>query len=100
MNRYDSKKILMFSFVYCLFIIYGSLVPLDYQPKPFEAAWQSFKHIRYLNLGAASRADWIANIILYIPLTFSLAAYAINDNKSSVKIILIASTTKSRGQPT
>ena len=92
MNRYDSKKILMFSFVYCLFIIYGSLVPLDYQPKPFEAAWQSFKHIRYLNLGAASRADWIANIILYIPLTFSLAAYAINNKKSSIQIILIAST--------
>ncbi|WP_031432751.1 VanZ family protein [Methylomarinum vadi] len=81
---------LFFAFIYAFFIIYGSLVPLDYHPKPIEQAWQSFKHIPYLNLGAASRADWIANIILYIPLTFSLAAYFKNKVKSSVQLFLLA----------
>jgi len=74
MSFLNNQKILFFAVTYTLFIIYGSLVPLDYKPMPFEQAWSSFSNIRYLNLGAASRADWIANIVLYIPLTFSLAA--------------------------
>ena len=83
------KKILFFSFTYCLFIIYGSLVPLNYHPKSFDQAWLSFSQIRYLNLGAGSRADWIANIILYIPLTFSLAACFTGKTKSVFLTIII-----------
>lgn len=56
--------------VYLLFVIYGSLVPLDYQNLPWQQALDRFKHIRYLDLGIESRADWIANIVLYIPLAF------------------------------
>lgn len=84
------SSFLLFSLIYSLFIVYGSLVPLDYHPKPFELAWQSFKRIPYLNLGAASRADWIANIILYIPLTFSLSTYFKNKVKSSVQFFVLA----------
>ncbi|MES2152606.1 MAG: VanZ family protein [Pseudomonadota bacterium] len=53
---------------YLLFVIYGSLVPLDYRPMPFEQAWAAFQHIPYLNLGLESRADWVANGVLYFPL--------------------------------
>lgn len=81
------QKFLYFSLAYSLLIIYGSLIPLDYHPKPFEQAWLSFSQIRYLNLGAGSRADWIANIILYIPLTFSLAAFFIGRTKSRFQTI-------------
>ena len=77
----NTKFFLYFSFAYALFIIYGSLVPLNYQDFPFEDALLSFQAIRYLDLGAASRADWIANILLYIPLTFSLAATFTNKTK-------------------
>ena len=83
MSFINSQKFLYFSFAYILFIIYGSLVPLDYRPKPFDEAWYAFTQIRYLDLGAASRADWIANILLYIPLSFSLAASFLNKAKSS-----------------
>jgi len=55
---------------YLVFVIYGSLVPLDFQPRPFEAALKDFYNIRYLKLGVASRADWVANILLYIPLAY------------------------------
>lgn len=60
--------------VYALFVIYGSLVPLDYHPKPFASAWDEFLHIPYLQLGIASRADWVANIVLYIPLSLLVFA--------------------------
>lgn len=81
---------LLFSFIYCLFIVYGSLVPLDYRPIPFEQAWQSFQQIRYLNLGAASRADWIANIVLYIPLTFALSTHFADKAKASFELIALS----------
>ncbi len=50
------------------FVVYGSLVPLDYRPVPVDQAWQRFANAPLLVLGAGSRADWIANGVLYVPL--------------------------------
>lgn len=58
--------------VYLGFVIYGSLVPLAFHPLAFDVAWERFLDIPWLSLGAISRADWIANIILYIPLSLLL----------------------------
>ncbi len=55
---------------YLVFAVYGSLVPLDFQPRPLALAWQEFQRIPYLALGAGSRADWVANVLLFIPLGF------------------------------
>jgi len=65
------KRILLYAaLVYLVFVIYGSLVPLEFRPIPLDDALYSFKNIRYLNLGIGSRADWVANILLFIPLAF------------------------------
>ncbi len=55
---------------YTAFVIYGSLVPLDFRPRPWTEAIEMFRGIRYLHLGIGSRADWVSNILLFIPLTF------------------------------
>lgn len=55
---------------YVAFVVYGSLVPLDYHPRPWDEAWQLFRHIRLLDVGTQGRADWIANGVLYLPLAF------------------------------
>lgn len=55
---------------YLAFVVYGSLVPFDYRDHSLHQALEQFRHIAYLNLGVASRADWIANIVLYVPLAF------------------------------
>jgi VanZ family protein len=60
--------------LYSLFVIYGSLVPLELRDLPVETAISQFKNIPYLNLDAESRADWIANILLYIPLALGASA--------------------------
>lgn len=66
-----SRKIFfLVGFAYLLFVVYGSLVPLDFHPQPFDLALRNFSHIRYLQLGMDSRADWVANILLYIPLPY------------------------------
>lgn len=64
--------ILLLTINYFGFVIYGSLVPLDFHPKPLSQAWQDFRQIRFLDLGIGSRADWVANILLFIPLAFLL----------------------------
>lgn len=55
---------------YAAFIVYGSLVPLDYRALPFDQAWDRFVHAPFLQLGLAARADWVANGVLYVPLGF------------------------------
>lgn len=55
---------------YAVFVVYGSLVPLDFTPVPWDRAWHAFRHIPFLHLGIASRADWVANVLLFIPLGF------------------------------
>jgi VanZ family protein len=56
--------------VYLAFVVYGSLVPFEWRDVPLGQALTQFSHIRLLHLGAASRADWVANIVLYVPLAF------------------------------
>lgn len=56
--------------LYVIGIVYGSLIPFELRPHTFYQALDQFIHIRFLDLGVVSRADWIANILLYIPLGF------------------------------
>lgn len=64
-------------FLYVLFVVYGSLVPLQYVNRPWVDAVQAFKNIPFLQLGIGSRADWVANLLLFIPMTF-LAGVLLN----------------------
>lgn len=67
----NHKKIILFSGIgYMLFVVYGSLVPLNFHPLPLSKAISSFHNIPYLSLNINSRADWVANILLFIPLSF------------------------------
>lgn len=56
--------------LYLLFVVYGSLVPLHYRPLPLTEAVARFRHIPFLDLGVGSRADWVANLLLFVPLAF------------------------------
>ena len=62
-------------FVYLLLVAYGSLVPFDYRAVPISEIWSRFLDMPYLRLGVASRADWVANILLYVPMGFLSVAW-------------------------
>lgn len=62
--------LLWVAFAYLAFVIYGSLVPLDFHPHPLRAAWESFARMWSLELGVGSGADWVANILLAVPLAY------------------------------
>jgi glycopeptide antibiotics resistance protein len=50
--------------------VYGSLVPLAYRPLEMNEAIERFRRIPYLEISTHLRADWVANILLFIPLGF------------------------------
>ncbi|MHB8973869.1 MAG: VanZ family protein [Pirellulaceae bacterium] len=45
-------------------------MPFTFQPHSFEKAVERFALVPYLQLGIQSRADWVANILLFIPIGF------------------------------
>ncbi len=52
---------------YVAFVNYGSLVPLQYKARSMDSAIAAFQKIPFLTLGIESRADWILNDVLYVP---------------------------------
>ena len=91
-------KLSLIALFYTAFIIYGSLVPLDYVPITFELAWQKFSNIQFLKLSIHSRADWVANGLLLIPFSFFWLGvfwvdnYKKNNFLSSLFVIIIVFT--------
>lgn len=65
----------LFVLAYLIFIVYGSLLPFEYASHPLGSAWENFQQAKMLELGVQSRADWIANGILYIPAGFLVAEW-------------------------
>ncbi|MBM4016888.1 MAG: VanZ family protein [Planctomycetes bacterium] len=55
---------------YLAFVVYGSLVPLHFQSRPFGEAVSQFLRTPYLSIFVGGRADLVANLLLFIPLTF------------------------------
>ena len=64
------RQALVAFLLYFAFVVYGSLVPFDYRALTWDQAVAGFQGIEYLELGVVSRADWISNIVLYVPLAF------------------------------
>ena len=68
-NTLRQRALIVF-LLYLAFVVYGSLVPLELRPMTWDEAIERFLNIPYLDLGVGSRADWIANGVLYVPLAF------------------------------
>lgn len=64
---------------YLALVLYGSLVPFWFRPMPMDLAVARFRAIPYYRLGIESRSDWVANILLFIPLSFlAMAALCVD----------------------
>ncbi|HEY0924550.1 VanZ family protein [Rheinheimera pacifica] len=82
------KWLLLACVFYLAFIIYGSLVPLRYVALPLNDAIERFWQIPYLQLGIRSRADWVANILLFVPFAFLLCALSFRPGATAVNLLL------------
>lgn len=62
-----------------LFFVYGSLLPFNYQPREFTDALEQFWQIPYLQLEVKHLADWMANLLLFVPISYcATAAISVN----------------------
>lgn len=70
--------------VYMTFIVYGSLLPFEMKPIPLDVAWANFQQIPTLLIGVSGRADFVANILLYIPAGFLLCGWLVGPSSRPV----------------
>ncbi len=87
----ERRRLVLLFLFYLGFVVYGSLIPFELRPLTLDQALVRFRHIAYLELGAASRADWIANLVLYVPLAFfgCSALLGLREARRSGAVILI-----------
>ncbi|MBI3409501.1 MAG: VanZ family protein [Planctomycetes bacterium] len=67
-----------------LLVIYGSLVPLRFRAIPMGHAIAAFQEAMSAPVRFESRSDWVANILLFIPLSFSFMAYLSVDKPHAI----------------
>jgi VanZ family protein len=70
-NSSRSLKV-WFCALYAVFIIYGSLVPLDFNNESLSDAVEAFLLLPFFDFDIGSRADWFTNYLLFIPLSYTL----------------------------
>jgi len=52
------------------FAVYGSLAPFDFEPLAPAVALARFREVLAAPLTIASRSDWAANVLLFMPIGF------------------------------
>ncbi len=83
------RSLMLMTLGYLAFLIYGSLVPLNFHPMPMLEALEKFHNAPYYEFAGGSRSDWVINLLLFIPLTF-LASGWLNRGRGRSVIIAIA----------
>ncbi len=80
----------MLAVVWTALAVYGSLVPLHYSQLDFAQAIERFRQIPYLRLGIDSRSDWVANLLLFIPIGFTWTATFLVDRRGLLRAFVTA----------
>lgn len=77
-------------------LVYASLVPLDFTPRPLHSALDAFAKLVWRGTGWLSWTDVITNVLLYVPLPLlalgALAARGRRPGPGTLALVLAAST--------
>lgn len=76
--------------VCALAIVYVSLIPFNFRPIALDTAWQAFREVAFLRLSMFNRADWIANLVAYVPFGLFVAAATRGPGRVSVVASMVA----------
>nr|MBA3641930.1 VanZ family protein [Acidobacteriota bacterium] len=70
------------------FAIYGSLLPFEWRPLALESAWDQFRSVVLaLPTRRISRSDVLANMLLFVPIGFSLAGARLVDRRGALAVL-------------
>jgi VanZ family protein len=74
-----------------LLFVYGSLLPLTYQPQTLDVALARFRNTPYLHLDVYHLADWMANLLLFVPIAYcATACVVVRRTHLAVKVTWMA----------
>ena len=76
----------IFTLCWALFILYGSLVPFDIQWLSWPEIKYHLAHIHFYPIGITGKTDFLANILLFIPLGFAAMGWC-NSQSDSINPI-------------
>ena len=69
------RRYLAWSFVgSILLLVYASMLPIKYRAYSFEQAFEAFVNLPWLDIQIYGRADWVANLLVVLPLGWLGAA--------------------------
>ncbi len=71
-----------------VFVVYGSLVPLNFQPLPWEQAVAQFLSFAANDLAGGSRVDKASNVLLTIPVAFAAAQWLLPGRSTAAAMFL------------
>ncbi len=66
------NHLLLGTIAFAAIVVYGSLVPFQFEPRPFTELLNQFASICQQPIQLRSRSDFLANILLFVPLSFLL----------------------------
>ena len=75
---------------YLVLIVYGSFIPFEWREHSLDEAIRIFADIPWLDLSIVSRADWVANLVLYAPLGFFGCAAIASASRSLLSRLLLS----------
>jgi glycopeptide antibiotics resistance protein len=79
--------LLIGAFFFTLIAIYGSLVPLQYRWLEIDEAIAKFRDIPMLTISLDRRADWVSNVLLFVPLGYFWLGFLALGRSVVVRII-------------
>ena len=74
---------------FALFVVYGSLVPFRIQSVDVDDAWERYVKAMSRPLSLHSRADWAANVFLFVPLGFVAAGAVAVDHRHTWAVLAL-----------
>jgi glycopeptide antibiotics resistance protein len=76
---------------FALFVIYGSLVPLEFRACSLGEAFSRYRDAITKPLSFTSRSDWAANVLLFIPLGFVAFGWlTVDRQRQSIHFALVS----------
>jgi hypothetical protein len=71
-NRFGPRRCAGWLLLYALFVVYASIVPsplgFHFVPRDPQEVWRAFLATRFFDNGSDQRPDWIANLLMLVPL--------------------------------
>src|SRR5580658_3261316 len=71
-NRFGPRRCAGWLLLYALFVVYASIVPsplgFHFVPRDPQEVWHAFLATPFFNNGSDQRPDWIANLLMMVPL--------------------------------